>query len=150
MADTIGDSAHAWTVIWRRRSLTVARATGQGLLQGEGIRRGRTYSNINFVQRPHDDGHGARVRLWHLAPWQWGQTHPPVTGRYRAAARDRSGAVQFCLALSKYPLGHIVAPEIGGAEIAERDLGGFVPGLAHQFGEAGALIAGGGGEAGAE
>ena len=44
----------------------------------------------------------------------------------------------------------VVAPEIGGAEVAEGDLGGFVAGLAHQLGEAGAGVAGGGGEAGAQ
>ena len=48
------------------------------------------------------------------------------------------------------PFGDVVAPEVGGAEIAERDLGGFVPGLAHEVGEPGALVAGGGGEAGAQ
>jgi hypothetical protein len=58
--------------------------------------------------------------------------------------------ISFRLTLPKHPLGHVIAPEIGGAEVAERDLGGFVPGLAHQLGEAGALIAGGGGEAGAQ
>src|SRR5271166_5005123 len=51
---------------------------------------------------------------------------------------------------SKHPLGDVVAPQIGGPQIAERDLGGFMPGLAHQFGESGTLVTGGGGEAGAE
>ena len=50
----------------------------------------------------------------------------------------------------KHSLGLIVAPQIGRPQVAERDLGGFVPGLAHQLGEPGALIAGGGGEAGAQ
>jgi hypothetical protein len=34
--------------------------------------------------------------------------------------------------------GDVVAREIGGAEIAEGDLGGFVAGLAHRLGETGA------------
>jgi hypothetical protein len=33
---------------------------------------------------------------------------------------------------------HVVAPAIGGAEVAEGDLGGLVTGLVHQLGEAGA------------
>ena len=65
----------------------------------------------------------------------------PAAGYGRATAPRRvagQATIRFRLALPKHPLGHIVAPEIGGAEVAECDLGGFVPGLAHQFGEAGA------------
>ena len=54
------------------------------------------------------------------------------------------------LVTAEHLLGDVVAPEIGGAEVAEGDLGGFVAGLAHQLGEAGAGVAGGGGEPGAQ
>ena len=50
----------------------------------------------------------------------------------------------------KHFLRHIVAPEIGRAEVAEGDLGGFVPCLAHQLGQARPGVAGGGGEPGAQ
>jgi len=68
----------------------------------------------------------------------------------RPAGQARGQSVLPTALLPKHPLGDVVAPEIGGTQVAERDLGGFVAGLAHQLGKAGAGIAGGGGEPGAQ
>ena len=75
---------------------------------------------------------------------------PPLRCAARPAGQAREQSVLPTALLPKHPLGDVVAPEIGGAEVAEGDLGGFVAGLAHQLGEAGAGVAGGGGEAGAQ
>ena len=37
----------------------------------------------------------------------------------RPATRDRSGVLRFDLVPPKHALRHVVAPEIGGAEVAE-------------------------------
>src|SRR4051794_22540148 len=65
-------------------------------------------------------------------------------------AGDRAYSFPWVLFYGEDPFRDVVAPEVGRAEIAEGDLGGFVPDLAHEIGETGALIAGGGGQPGAQ
>ncbi len=48
------------------------------------------------------------------------------------------------MCLGKHPLGHIVAPEIGGLEIAEHALGRAVARLAHEVGDLGLIVDPGG------
>jgi hypothetical protein len=45
---------------------------------------------------------------------------------------------------------HVISPQIGRPELAERHLGGFLADLTRQFGKHGAGVARGGGEPGAE
>ena len=60
------------------------------------------------------------------------------TSSLRAATR--------AAAPGEHTLGDVIAPEVRRAEITECDVGGFGPGLPHEIGQAGTLIAGGGGE----
>ena len=63
-------------------------------------------------------------------------------------AEGSIGGLLFLYLRTPQPLGDVVAPEVGGPEVTERDLGGLVPGLAHEVGEPSALVAGSGGEPG--
>ncbi|KAF2174527.1 hypothetical protein K469DRAFT_687760, partial [Zopfia rhizophila CBS 207.26] len=60
--------------------------------------------------------------------------------------RERQSAALALPDVLPDPARGVVAPEVGRSQIAQRDLGGAVPGLAHDLGEVGALLAGGGGQ----
>jgi hypothetical protein len=58
-----------------------------------------------------------------------GSGGPRSRGRCRQGWADAPGCPLFSGKWAEQALGDVVAPEIGGAEVAEGDLGGFVPGL---------------------